>query len=106
MESFWRTLKLELVYRRTFAWHQPARPEIFDYSEAFDNRQRAHRAFNFNSPVHFENQHNQPNDPAYCPSFRSSPRRSFQRPNQSMKSAALQVTRKMPHQMPRNSQPS
>jgi putative transposase len=42
MESFWSTLKLDLVYRRTFASHHQARTEIFDYIESFYNRQRAH----------------------------------------------------------------
>jgi len=54
MESFWSTLKLELVYRRTFASHQQARTEIFDYIECFYNRQRSHSALNFRSPVDFE----------------------------------------------------
>ena len=54
MESFWSTLKLELVYRRSFASRQQARTEIFDYIEAFYNRQRSHSALNFSSPVDFE----------------------------------------------------
>ncbi len=54
MESFWSTLKLELVYRRSFASHQQARTEIFDYIESFYNRQRSHSALNFRSPVDFE----------------------------------------------------
>ena len=35
MESFWSTLKLELIYRRDFASHSQARNEIFDFIEAF-----------------------------------------------------------------------
>jgi transposase InsO family protein len=54
IESFWSTLKLELVYRRTFLTRQQARTEIFDYIEAFYNRQRAHSALGFLSPVSFE----------------------------------------------------
>jgi transposase InsO family protein len=54
MESFWSTLKLELIYRRTFASHQQARSEIFDYIECFYNRRRSHSALNFRSPVDFE----------------------------------------------------
>ena len=54
MESFWSTLKLELVYRRTFATRSQARNEIFDYIETFYNRQRIHSALNFYSPVDFE----------------------------------------------------
>jgi transposase InsO family protein len=54
MESFWSTLKLELVYRRSFATHRQARSEIFDYIESFYNRQRLHSALNFLSPTDFE----------------------------------------------------
>jgi transposase InsO family protein len=58
MESFWSTLKLELVYRRDFDTRSQARSEIFDYIEGFYNRQRAHSALNYQSPVDFELQNN------------------------------------------------
>ena len=58
IESFWSTLKLELVYRRDFAHHQEARSEIFNYIETFYNRQRAHTALGCLSPVDFELQNN------------------------------------------------
>ena len=58
MESFWSTLKLELVYRRNFVGHRQARSEIFDYIECFYNRQRSHSALNYCSPVDFELQNN------------------------------------------------
>jgi len=58
MESFWSTLKFELVYRRDFSNHSQARGEIFNYIEAFYNRQRAHSALGFLSPVDFELQNN------------------------------------------------
>jgi transposase InsO family protein len=58
MESFWSTLKLELVYRQTFANPLEARSAIFDYIETFYNRQRAHSALNYLSPVDFELQNN------------------------------------------------
>ncbi len=35
MESFWATLKLELVYRRGFETRAQARTHIFDYIETF-----------------------------------------------------------------------
>jgi transposase InsO family protein/transposase-like protein len=53
-ESFWSTLKLELVYRRDFATHPEARAAIFDYIEAFYNRERLHRTLDFLSPTAFE----------------------------------------------------
>ena len=58
IESFWSTLKLDLVYRRNFATRQQARREIFDYIEVFYNRQRSHTALNCLSPVDFELQNN------------------------------------------------
>jgi transposase InsO family protein len=58
MESFWSTLKLELVYRRDFVSRREAQSQIFDYIECFYNRQRAHSALNFQSPVDFELQNN------------------------------------------------
>jgi transposase InsO family protein len=58
MESFWSTLKWDLVYRRSFATRAQARIEIFDYIETFYNRQRAHSALNYLSPVDFELQNN------------------------------------------------
>jgi transposase InsO family protein len=58
MESFWSTLKLELIYRRNFATRAQARSEIFDYIECFYNRQRTHSALGYHSPVDFELQNN------------------------------------------------
>ena len=58
MESFWSTLKLELVYRRDFATRTQARSQIFDYIESFYNRQRTHSALGYHSPVDFELQNN------------------------------------------------
>jgi len=54
IESFWSTLKLELVYRRTFLNRAQAQSEIFDYVETFYNRQRSHSALDYRSPVDFE----------------------------------------------------
>jgi len=54
IESFWSTLKLELVYRKTFRTRAQARAEIFDYIEIFYNRQRIHSSLAFHSPVDFE----------------------------------------------------
>lgn len=54
MESFWSTLKLELIYRCNFQTHAQARNQIFHYIESFYNRQRSHSALNYRSPVDFE----------------------------------------------------
>lgn len=58
MESFWSTLKLELVYRGRFQTRAQARRAIFDFIETFYNRQRLHSSLNYLSPVDFENQTN------------------------------------------------
>jgi putative transposase len=58
MESFWATLKLELVYRTRFETRAQARRQIFDYIETFYNRQRAHSALDYYSPVDFELKNN------------------------------------------------
>jgi putative transposase len=58
MESFWSTLKLELVYRGGFETRAQARLQIFDYIETFYNRQRAHSALDYFSPVDFELKNN------------------------------------------------
>ena len=58
MESFWSTLKRELIYRRNFATHQQARSGIFGYIETRYNRKRRHSSLGYLSPVDFENQLN------------------------------------------------
>jgi len=54
MESFWSTLKLELVYRTHFTTFWQATVQIAQYIESFYNRKRSHSALNFSSPVDFE----------------------------------------------------
>ena len=58
MESYWSTLKEELVHRRSFGSRAEAAGAIFDYIETFYNRQRLHSTLGFMSPVEFENQSN------------------------------------------------
>jgi transposase InsO family protein len=58
MESFWSTLKQELIYRRCFKTRAEAGHAIFDFIEAFYNRQRLHSSLNYLCPVDFENQNN------------------------------------------------
>ena len=58
MESFWSSLKRELVHRRKFATHQEARAAIFEWIEIFYNRERLHSALGYKSPVDFETQLN------------------------------------------------
>jgi transposase InsO family protein len=53
-ESFFATLKTELVYLRRFATRAEAREAIFDFIETFYNRQRRHSTLGYLSPVDFE----------------------------------------------------
>jgi transposase InsO family protein len=52
-ESFFSTLKKELVYSTTFRTREQARREIFEYIEIFYNRQRSHSALDYLSPVEY-----------------------------------------------------
>ena len=56
MESFWATLKLELVYRTRFLTHADAHQQIFDSIARFYNTQRLHSALGYLSPAQFEQQ--------------------------------------------------
>lgn len=55
MESFWATLKSELIADHVFATRAQAKSEIFRYIEVFYNRTRLHGALGFQSPVDYEN---------------------------------------------------
>ena len=54
-ESFFATLKKELVNRRPWPTKAELRSEIFDYIEVFYNRQRRHGTLGMRSPADFEN---------------------------------------------------
>ena len=54
VESFFSTLKHELVYRTSFASHDAARAALFQYIEGFYNRRRLHSSLGYLSPVEYE----------------------------------------------------
>jgi transposase InsO family protein len=54
IESFWGTLKTELVHHEHYATREQARQSIFEYIEVFYNRQRLHSALGYLSPEAFE----------------------------------------------------
>jgi transposase InsO family protein len=54
IESFWSSLKYELVYHHRFATLAEARIALFDYIETFYNRTRLHSSLDYLSPIHFE----------------------------------------------------
>jgi putative transposase len=53
-ETFFHTLKTELIYHSKYATRDAAHMELFDYIEVFYNRQRRHSSINYMSPVAFE----------------------------------------------------
>lgn len=53
-ESFFHTLKVELVHPRHYHTRQEARAEIFEYIEVFYNRQRRHSALGYRTPAECE----------------------------------------------------
>jgi transposase InsO family protein len=53
-ESFFATLKKELVYLDDFETRAQARTAIFEYIEMFYNRQRLHSTLGYKSPAEFE----------------------------------------------------
>jgi Integrase core domain len=56
-ETFFATLKKELVYRRSWPTRQELCSEVFEYIEAFYNLRRRHSTLGMLSPAGFEDQH-------------------------------------------------
>lgn len=54
MESFWATLKTELVHQTNYASREEAKRSIFEYIEVFYNRVRLHSTLGYVSPEQFE----------------------------------------------------
>jgi len=54
VESFFHTLKTELVYHETYRTRWDARTSIFEYIEIFYNRFRKHSALGYKSPEEYE----------------------------------------------------
>lgn len=54
MESFFATLKKDLIHHRSYSTRRQAKADIFEYIEVFYNRQRLHSALGYLSPTAFE----------------------------------------------------
>ena len=54
MESFFSTLKVERVARKTYRTRDQARADVFDYIERFYNPRRRHSTIGYLSPMEFE----------------------------------------------------
>ena len=57
MESFFASLKKELVHDEDYHTREQARGSIFEYIEAFYNPKRRHSALGYLSPAEFEKTH-------------------------------------------------
>jgi putative transposase len=53
-ESFFHTLKTELIFWNNYQTREEAKRSIFEYIEVFYNRERLHSALNYLSPFEFE----------------------------------------------------
>ena len=49
MESFYRTLKIELIDQRKYKTRMEAPRDIFEYIEIFYNRERLHSSIGYHS---------------------------------------------------------
>lgn len=56
-ESFFHTLKTELVHHRRYQTREEAKQEIFEYIEVFYNRQRRHSTVDYQTPFGYEERH-------------------------------------------------
>lgn len=54
VESFFGTLKRELVYHRHHATREDATQDIFEYIEVFYNRKPRHSTLGYDSPAEYE----------------------------------------------------
>ena len=59
MESFFASLKKELVHDEDYATRDEAKASIFEYIEAFYNRVRRHSSLGYVAPAEYERAHNQ-----------------------------------------------
>jgi len=56
MESFFSSLKIERVSRKTYRTRDEAKADVFDYIERFYNPKRRHSTLGYLSPIAFEEQ--------------------------------------------------
>ena len=60
IESFWATLKRELVFQERFATRDEARAAIFEFVEVYYNRERLHSSLGYETPERYESIQQQP----------------------------------------------
>lgn len=57
-ETFFSTIKCELLYHKKYKTRDEARMDIFWYIEIFYNRQRRHQAIDYMTPAEFRIKYN------------------------------------------------
>jgi transposase InsO family protein len=55
-ETFFHSLKMEMIYQTKFATREEAKQAIFEYIEVFYNRERRHSSIGYMTPENFENE--------------------------------------------------
>ncbi len=67
IESFWGTIKTELLYRHVWPTRHAAEMAIFEWIEGWYNRERLHSSLGYLSPQQYEQQHHeQTHQPAFA----------------------------------------
>jgi putative transposase len=56
-ESFFSTIKTELIHERPWSGRQELRSAVFEYIEVFYNRQRLHSSIDYKTPAEVEREH-------------------------------------------------
>ena len=54
-DSFFKTMKTEMVHSHQLATRQETKLAIFEYTESFYNRKRRHSALGYLTPYHYDN---------------------------------------------------
>jgi putative transposase len=54
VESFFSSLKNEIVHHQDYHTRDPARSEIFEYIELFYNRRRLHQSLAYQPPIKYD----------------------------------------------------
>tara|TARA_B100000315_G_C14581347_1_gene590640 strand:+ start:1403 stop:1621 length:219 start_codon:yes stop_codon:yes gene_type:complete len=52
-ESFFKTLKTELIYQKRYKTREEAKQDIFEYIDVFYNHKRLHSALGYKTPEEY-----------------------------------------------------
>lgn len=95
-ESFFATLECELIARRTWPTKAQARLEIFEWIEGWYNPRRRHSGLGQMSPMHFEKQHEERNNPNQAKE-KSTEQLERQAPEHGLTTGCFALVDKPPH---------